>query len=811
MDPWRSLDGRRQFLPGVVPWHCVFLALSAGVFGARSPLAAATGMGLLWAVARGQDKRAHLGGWLCVFVLGGLVGILLLPRQPSRGLPDWMAARKTVELRGTVDTVAFKPEQRAKIILTDVQVRPSPGAPWQQWSASVVWTWEHPSAWPGPGQRVRLQSRLKPVHGFANTGTWNTEAYWARRNVWYRTYTKGEDGAITLTGKPSPGWHFRLALRQRIVELTPPGPGRGLALSLLMGDRSELSYATLDLVRRGSLAHSLALSGLHVGFIVSIGFALAWGLGWIVPGVYLRLPRSKLAVLLCVPLVSGYLWLGQAAPSLIRASVMFGAWGVLLWKGRAQVLLDGLFWAVLVLFCLSPLSVYDIGVQLSVVAVAGLILLGRALGPLWRSAAASWPAWLAPLRYALAVLGMSFLANLVLLPLLASTFGVISPHLYLNSLWLPLLGLGVLPLALVGVLGWVVPHAEVLSVVGFKSAAILADRMIAGLQWLDGHGWLEDLTVLRPWWPEAFGYWLLLGALVLGLCARKRIWPLVGVGLMLLVLPSLWQGTHHGHVQMAVLDVGQGQAILLQGPTGRRVLVDGGGSWNPDFDLARFAVLPPLTWGDGPALEYAVLTHPDFDHHRGLITVAQCCQVNRFVFNGDWPKGRDGKELEEALQSREVGVSVVSRGETIPLGGSCCLEVLHPPRQWGASGKNDRSLVLRLCAEGRGLALLCGDIEKNGLTTLLQNTAGLRSEVLVVPHHGSRSSVSPDLYAAVEPDLAVVSAGFLHPFRFPHQEVLTALAAQDIPVETTARAGAVRIDWDLTTGRRKVERFRDRL
>ncbi|MEF3695987.1 ComEC/Rec2 family competence protein, partial [Desulfolutivibrio sp.] len=158
-------------------------------------------------------------------------------------------------------------------------------------------------------------------------------------------------------------------------ELAPaprPTPGGAMLLALLTGDRSELTTTDMDLVRRASLAHALALSGMHVGYVAALGWLLAWIAGRIRPGIFLRLPRQKLAVLLAAPLVCGYVWLGGATPSLVRAALMFACFGFLILLDRPRILLDGLFLALALIVAASPLSVFDIRLQLSALAVAGL-------------------------------------------------------------------------------------------------------------------------------------------------------------------------------------------------------------------------------------------------------------------------------------------------------------------------------------------------------------------------------------------------------------------------------------------------------
>ena len=251
-----------------------------------------------------------------------------------------------------------------------------------------------------------------------------------------------------------------------------------------------------------------------------------------------------------------------------------------------------------------------------------------------------------------------------------------------------------------------------------------------------------------------------------------------------------------GSIQARILDVGQGQAICLEGPQGRRTLMDGGGSWNPDFDLGRFALSPALTYRDRPKVETVVLSHPDFDHLRGLFFILRHYEVDRFLFNGQWPKGQDGTTLRRILKARDIQILTVQAGDRLRIGEQLFLEVLHPASGFELSQDNDMSLVLRAVHKGRGLVLVPGDIESRGITSLLDSGRELHADLLVVPHHGSRGSLSPRLYARVDPELAVVSCGFLNIFRFPHTQVGMALTRAGVPLERTSRSGEIQVTWD---------------
>lgn len=307
-----------------------------------------------------------------------------------------------------------------------------------------------------------------------------------------------------------------------------------MVLAVLTGDSFLLAPATLELMRQAGLSHSLALSGLHLGFVAAVGAALAYGLSLLWPGICLLLPRPKLAVLTAAPLVLAYAWLGQPAPSLVRAACMFLSWGLLLLWDRPRVLLDGLFLALALILVIAPGEVQELSLQLSAVAVAGIAVFWA---PLWRWVPAGGGLWRA-LRWACGLLLVSLCANLALLPLQVWHFGVLSPNFLANLFWLPVLGLLVMPLGLAGLalLGlW--PGAAAACLTG---AAFLVDASLHVLAWADAWGWLPLVQTLRPLWPELLGGALLLACLPPLLHRIAVQAPVLGLGLVLLLVPHDW-------------------------------------------------------------------------------------------------------------------------------------------------------------------------------------------------------------------------------------------------------------------------------
>ncbi|WP_052812851.1 DNA internalization-related competence protein ComEC/Rec2 [Desulfonatronum thioautotrophicum] len=819
--------------PGLLPWQHLLCAWILGMLTWEWPLPGATALCLYLAALIGSwesplhqvcaaDAKTSRHGFppawfmsprrtayavvpvLLAFFFGVATVHHIHPVPPPAEERPEINHRTPTNITATVAEVRPRPGNHYQIVLRDVLIHPAETATSespQPLGGGLLWNWQSPPQVPGPGQEVRVALRIRPIQGMANPGMNRSEDFWARQGIYHRAYSREANAVPHYSGTIHPAWEYRWQLREKILAATPPGQGQAMLLALLMGDRSLLAPETMDLVQRASLAHSLALSGMHLGFVVGLGWLGATILGWIRPQLYLRLPRPKLVVLLSIPLVLGYLWLGQAVPSLLRAALMFASWGVLLLLNRQRVLLDGLFLAVLVILLFSPLAVFDLRLQLSVLAVAGLAL----AWPLGREALrfSQRPWWQKPLAAALGILAVSTVATLALLPLQAWYFGRISPHLYLNILWLPLLGMVVFPMGLIGLLALLTPWTATMASLLLGMASAVLEGMVGGLATLDQAGWMVVTIPARPFWPQILGYWMLLLAAAAWWRSPQSIRPAAMIlAIALLVVPGLSTiiSEQRPQVTLRLLDVSQGQAVLLELPGGSRWLLDGGGFWSWDYDLGRNVITPVLTHGQPPRLGGIALSHAHFDHYRGLFYPLGHFQVRQFASQGSGPEGRDGQILEDTLARRTIPTAVWHKGDEINLGRGIHLEVLHPGPEWlSAANQNNASLVLRLVWNGRPLALLPGDIELPSIAALLQNISApdaLRAEVLILPHHGSRTSHSPQFYTMVQPDVALVSTGFLNRFNHPHPEVRQSLAKQSIALLNTATHGAVSIRWN---------------
>lgn len=850
-------------LQALLYWQVCLVAALLGVLALHWPQCALLSMAvLLWA-----DSRLHppplsasppphmptgLPWWrlsltLACFAGSWLVALNLLPPLPDSPPPalSGTSPKNPPRLYGVVEKVQGLTDNRLRIILERVTI--DDATPLQ---GKVAWTWEKAPVRPLAGEKWSLARPLLPVQGFQNAGTkdWGFAA--RSQGIFWRVWSKENRGEArreataekTGNADMTPS-QWREALRQNFLALlqgsaprllpntahtTSLTQAQAILPALLFGDRSNLSDHTVELFTRGTLVHSLALSGQHLAVTALLAAILLTLLGRVWAGVFLRIPRPKLLIACALPLAALYLWLGNAPYSLQRAACMMLLVALFLWREKAMTTMDILCAAVLCLMLLSPLSLFDLGMQLSILCVGSIALTVPILRTLPRLQQpyrhSCWVRLCAStLRGIAGIMLVSCTIQVALLPVSLLVFGTVSPWFILNILWLPVLAFCVLPLAALGLLLvslhmllpvplWLDCASTIVQVAQWPCALLLQ-----GLQWLYDMNWLVIPTFLRPHWTAIPAFAALLVATAL-LWGRSHVPPaslrlaLAGA-LLLLVAPTLRYAERlTPQLTLHMLDVGQGQALALVLPQGQRVLIDGGGSFSPRFDVGRAVVSPTLTYNQPPRLDRIINTHPHADHLKGLLYILENFWVGAWNHNGQAVEKTMAQTLHRLLQQQGIADKVLVAGDHLLLcdKNRLVLEVLYPPAGMQPEKENNASLILRLVEETpqqtthkstgsqggkRGLILFMADLEKDGINALLASGCDLQAEVLVVPHHGSKTGYSPALYDAVQPRVALVSYGKGNRYGSPSPEVVEALKRRGIPLYGTGDKGQVSLRW----------------
>jgi competence protein ComEC len=255
-------------------------------------------------------------------------------------------------------------------------------------------------------------------------------------------------------------------------------------------------------------------------------------------------------------------------------------------------------------------------------------------------------------------------------------------------------------------------------------------------------------------------------------------------------------------VRVTVLDVGQGDGILVELPGQGAILIDGGGLFDDRFDIGEQVVVPFLLSRWIARLDLVVLSHPHPDHLNGLAAVLRHFPVGAVWDGGQRVASPSYLWFEEVLRHKRIPHKILQAGYRTAEFDPVTIDVLHPPKQLlrgsprgRSSDVNSNSLVL--VVQYRDVRILLpGDIEQEAERLLLEQKADLSAQVLKVPHHGGRTSSGLPFLERVRPTVAVVSAGYRNRFRHPHQETLERYRAMGIELYRTDRHGAVTISTD---------------
>ena len=521
------------------------------------------------------------------------------------------------------------------------------------------------------------------------------------------------------------------------VERALPEPEASLAAGMLLGRQSAMPAAIEEDLRRTGTTHLLVVSGQNVALLLGTAVALLTA----------ALPRRR-AALTALALLPGYVVLVGAEPPVVRAAIMAVGVALASATGRRTPGWIYLAYALAIMLALRPLLVRDVAFQLSASATAGVMLIAP---PLRDRAIARLGLGGSGLLPALAEAGAVALgAALAVLPVQAAAFGTVSlAQVPANVIVAPLYEATLLVAVAGALLGWLDPAAALLRAGGVHAPAAFV-AAVGALAALPG----AEIEAPAP--PAAGLAWY--AALAAGAWALGRAGPealergsrsgMAGAVALAVAAAGLWLAAlapRDGLASVTALDVGQGQAVLVR-DGGAAVLVDAG---PPDGSALRALARAGVASG----LDAIVITHDDADHAGGLRELQRRLRVGAVIGAGGQPFGI---------------------GDRIRLGSRTTIEAISPPEATAGPahrGDNNRSLVL-LVRVGSVRILLPADIEAPAERWLAASGLDLRADALLLPHHGSRSSSSPEFAAAVRPLVAIASAGAGNRHGHPHPEAL---------------------------------------
>ncbi len=631
-------------------------------------------------------------------------------------------------------------------------------ADWQALMLPVRLNWYRGAPAIQPGERWQLRVRLKAAHGLVNPGGFDYQRWLFAHRLRATGYVrKSVDNKRLLPGPVTGSQQLRYRLSHYLQARDLPASRRALLRALAIGDRGGMSRPQWDLLQQTGTSHLLAISGLHVGLVAGLVF---WGVAqlWSRLGGARLWPAPRAAALAALFAALVYALLAGFEVPAQRALIMVWVWmlSILLGvQGRPWQVWALALWLVLLH---EPLSVLTAGFWLSFSAVALILYLGR--GRYGRNGR---------LR---SVPAMQLGLTVGLTPVLWTWFqqaSLVAP--LANLVAIPWVGFVIVPLLLAGLV--LLPVSSVVTDGLLSVAAAALEVLWRFLQWLD------------PGDSQALWHAPPLSLPALALCTAGLLLILLprGTGIrglaLIMLLPVLTAEPRRpapGELWMMLLDVGQGLAVVVE--TRRHVLVyDTGPAFPGGFDTGKSVLIPFLQRRGYRQLDRLVISHSDNDHSGGGHSLSR-----------RYPAGQvDAGEPQLIRWAKATNCHA------------------QPPWQWDGirfrylptpamAGGNNASCVLKITTPGGRGVLLPGDIERSVETALLTAPAGaLAADVLVAPHHGSRSSSTPAFIHAVRPDWVLFATGYRNRFGFPRPDIVARYRAAGVRYMDSATAGAIEV------------------
>lgn len=634
------------------------------------------------------------------------------------------------------------------------------------------------------GHVIKLKVKFKPAHGLANIGTFSYKTWLRSSNILATGYVINDKNNIVLLDRTS----SRQQLFNHYNNLLPEHYLSPILLALGFGDRGELTPQLWNVLQATGTGHLIAISGLHIGLVVTGSYFVLMQVIRLFPlstfnqfsfVQTLNIRYLVIALSLLIGLIYGYL--AGFSLSTIRALVMLS----LYWLSRSLNINISIKRWILLTLCLlvliTPFSLFTASFWLSVYAVTVIFV------TLWRFKGAlnnGFLMW----RFIKGILVIQLSLTLMLLPISAIFFQQISlVALFANLVAVPWMSFFSIPLCLTSVL--VMPFSESVSQllinwcveslhIIWLYLSYLAQQESVVIKLSNGH---VQLFVLFGLISFFIIFCLSFVSFNNGTNDHrsylKKFMLVIFFGVCLSFLFNddyrffdKQENNNQAKWQLIIFDVGQGLSVLITRDK-QAILYDTGATYPSGFSMVKTVILPYLQHVGIEQLDKVIISHSDNDHAGGLTDLKEAIAIDELIYN------------EEGIEQNSLCLQ----------GKSFVWQNLHFKMLWPdnlASEENDESCVI-LISDGKNKVLLSGDVTKKVEAKLLQKYPKLSADVLVVPHHGSKTSSSEAFISQLKPSTAIVSAGYLNRWHMPVSEVVERYHHNNVELLTTASSGQI--------------------
>jgi len=668
---------------------------------------------------------------------------------------------------------------------------------------------------------VQVKARLKLPHDYNNPGCFPYSNYLRQKGIFATGYIK--DLCLLTPAKKIP-WSKQILRRiyqlrkdiSKNIEGVTSGPESHLMQAILLGERQKLSKHIKSTFSEAGVAHLLSISGLHLSILAMAAFFCLKFIFHVLPDKWFEIltwfgKPTNLAALLSIPFIIFYTLLTGNKISTIRASIMIIAYFFSLLLEKEKGLWQPLLLAGFCILLWQPEALFMANFQLTFLATGGILFVLEYLPhhPLVSTTRGPARFLLRSKEYFLSSLYMSLMALFITSPLIAYYFNLISPAgIITNLLAVPLMSI-LLCLGLSSIILFQIWSFPAILLFRFETwLCYLINRFSASVTKIP----LAFFYVPSPSKIHLLIIYGIMATFLIIFCQWNPKSPLVKKNLFLIGIlagfffllffctrpsPSVIK-----NMRVTFLDVGKGDACFIQTPGGKNILIDGGGTYNNEFDIGRYVVAPYLWSKRVKKIDLIILSHPHPDHLHGLLFILKNFKVSQIYKTKERSDSAGYKIFEDITREKKIPIRHTAKGDQFIM-GNILMEVLGPDDRLSPlinlktsnREENNRSLVLKISYQQVSF-LFTGDIEREAEKDLLEFGKKLHSTILKVPHHGSRNSSSDPFLQRVLPQAAIFSARKYGDLLFPHPETLARYQNLPCRIYRTDLDGAITVVTD---------------
>lgn len=576
----------------------------------------------------------------------------------------------------------------------------------------------------------------------------------------------------------------------------------GLAIGILLGDSSDIDDDIKESFKNCSLSHMLAVSGAHLSYLVL-------GLNLILNEKIIG--KRKCYVINIISIIIFMIMTGMSL-SVIRAGIssILSIIAVLIYRKSDSF--ETLAFALLCTIIDNPFTIFNLGLQLSYLGTVGIVILNKELNKFEQKHKCNSKIK----TYILENTYVTLSATLLIFPITLYYFNMISLNFLIANLLLgPLLGFAIV-LGLITLLISLImlPIAKFVGIFLnlILSFIIKATYIIAKIP-------ISNITVGTPSVITIVTIYIVIACIIIFIKKRNKIILkkfVPSVIIISLVINIIINTNWKGDLKIYFVDVGQGDSTYICTPSGTKILIDGGGSREPEkYDVGKQILLPYLLDRKVKKIDYLMVSHFDSDHCQGLEQVLQNIKVKNIIIGKQASICKEFEKIMEICKKKKVNIINVKRGGKISIDKSLYFEILHPSDKMlddGKGGLNANAIVAKMCYKTKNQVftmLFTGDIEKDAENELVKEYGeDLKVNILKVAHHGSKTSSTSEFLQLSMPEIAIIGVGKRNTFGHPNEGVMKKLQEIKAKIYRTDLNGEITIIVDKK-GQYKIQVMKD--